>query len=269
MCAEQSYQSPVSESRRVDLVELRRRLEVDPARGHERERSLDLRREPLVLPPLRRARDEVLVPRVHLRQVCEPALRERAHEVERRRRVVEALEHPLRVGHARGRRRCVVVDHVAAEDRDLAVGRLLGRRRARLHELPRDPADLEHGQRRAVGQHGRHLQQDLQPLPDRNRRVRGARLGDAPVVVERLGAVARLEEERAPCRDLAERGANLARLAGEDERRQRVQRPLHLGDGGLVGPLRLLARGPSAPRRRRPGGVEHGHEGSVGVGARR
>ena len=71
MCAEQSYQSPVSESRRVsaflvveqqpfvarvdvDLVQLRRRSEVDPAGGHERERALDLGREQLVPQALRR-----------------------------------------------------------------------------------------------------------------------------------------------------------------------------------------------------------------------
>ena len=51
----------------VDLVQLRRRGEVDPARGHERERALDLGGDLLVALPLRRARDEVLVPGVHLR----------------------------------------------------------------------------------------------------------------------------------------------------------------------------------------------------------
>ena len=63
----------------------------------------------------------------------------------------------------------------------------------------------------------------MQALADRDRRVGGAALGQALEVVERLGAVARLEQERAAGRDLGERGAHLPRLAGEDERRQRVQ----------------------------------------------
>ncbi len=104
----------------VDLVELRRRREVDPAGRHERERPLDLGGERLVLLALRRARDEILVPGVHLREVGEAALGERAHEIQGRRREVIALDHPGRVGHARVGGRGVVVDHVAAEDRDLA-----------------------------------------------------------------------------------------------------------------------------------------------------
>ena len=55
----------------VDLVQLRRRREVDPAGRHEGERALDLGGERLVAATLRGARDEVLVPGVHLRQVGE------------------------------------------------------------------------------------------------------------------------------------------------------------------------------------------------------
>ena len=62
----------------VDLVELRRRGEVDPAGGHELERALDLGGERLVLLALRRARDEVLVPGVHLGEIGEAALGEGA-----------------------------------------------------------------------------------------------------------------------------------------------------------------------------------------------
>ena len=189
----------------VDLVELRRRREVDPAGGHELERALDLGGERLVALALRRVRDEVLVPGVHLGEVGEAALRERADEIERRGRQVVALDHPGRVGHPRLGGRRVVVDHVAAEDRDLAGRRRLVSRRARLHELAGDPPDLQHRQRRAVGEHGGHLEQDLQPLADRDGRVRGAGLGEPGEVVERLGAVARLEQERASGRDLGER----------------------------------------------------------------
>ena len=69
------------------------------------------------------------------------------------------------------------------------------RRRARLRELAGDAPDLDHRGRRAVDHHGRHLQHDLQLLADRDRRE----------VVEGLGAVACLEQERAACRDLGER----------------------------------------------------------------
>ena len=93
------------------------------------ERPLDLGGEHLVARALRRAGDEVLVPGVHLREVGEAALRERADEVERRGGEVVALEHPVGVGDARLERRRVVVDHVAAEDRDLAV-RASARRRS-------------------------------------------------------------------------------------------------------------------------------------------
>ena len=58
--------------------------------------------------------------------------------------------------------------------------------------------------------------------------------------MERLGAVARLEQERAAGGDLAERGLDLARLAGEDERRQRVQLARDRLEACVVQPLRLL-----------------------------
>ena len=59
----------------------------------------------LVAAALGRARDELLVPLVHARDVGEAALRERAQQVERARRLVVGAQHALRVGHARlGRR---------------------------------------------------------------------------------------------------------------------------------------------------------------------
>ena len=122
MCAEQSYQSPVSESRRVkpflvveheslvarpdiDLVQLRRVREIDAAGPHEADRPLDLGGDDLVALSLRRARDELLVPHLHLRQVGEAALREGAKQIERGRGLVVGLDHPRRVGGSRLRRR--------------------------------------------------------------------------------------------------------------------------------------------------------------------
>jgi hypothetical protein len=156
---------------------------------------------------------------------------------------VVGAHHPLRVGDARLGGRRVVVDHVAEEGRQLRVADPLRRGRARLRELTRDPPDLHERERRPVDEHHGHLEQDLQLLPDR----------DGGEVVERLGAVTRLEEEGPAGPDLGERGPEVSRLAGEDERGQRLQlreRSLRLR---LVGPLGLVQRGQRAPRRGRPG----------------
>ncbi len=103
----------------VDLVQPALGGEVDPARGHELERALDLVGEPLVAATLGTRGDELLVPEVHLVQVGVAALGERAQQVERRRGLVVALDHPGRIGYARLGRRRVVVNHVAAEARQL------------------------------------------------------------------------------------------------------------------------------------------------------
>jgi hypothetical protein len=237
----------------VDLVELRGVAEVEPTRLHEPQRALDLGRDHFVPASLRRRGDELLVPGVHLVEVGEAALRERADEVERRRRLVIAVEHPLRVGDARLGSRGVVVNHVTAERRDLLSPDQLRGLRPGLDELPRDPADLHDRQRGAVRQHGRHLQEDLQLLADRDR-------GE---VVERLGAIARLKNERASVGDLGERPAKGPRLAREDQRWElRETRPERLR---LVRarPLRLLRDGQLAPRRRRPSRLADGHAPSL------
>ncbi len=72
---------------------------------------------------------------------------------------------------------------------------LLGRRRARLGELPGDAADLHHRRGRREGQHHRHLQEDAEEIAD----VVGAVLGEA------LGAIAALEQESLAGRDLGQR----------------------------------------------------------------
>ena len=181
-----------------------------------------------------------------------------------------ALDHPVRVGDARVGGLRVVVDHVAAEDRDLAERGPLELARARLHELAGDPADLQHRQRRAVGEDGGHLEQDLQPLADRDGGVGGAGFGEPREVVERLGAVARLEQERAAGGDLGERASHLARLAGEDERRQGVQALPHAVRGGVIRPDRLLERFEVPPGGRGPRRIDDRHASSVGTaGGRR
>ena len=77
--------------------------------------------------------------------------------------------------------------------------------------------------------------------------------------MERLGAVARLEQERAALGGLAELVPERARLAGEDQRRQPAEA---LADGlerGRVGPLGLLQRRKLVPGGGRPGRVGHCH----------
>ena len=232
----------------VDLVDRPLVAEVDPDRLHEPQSTADLVGDHLVAATLERARDELLVPGVHLREVGEAALREGAQQVERRDGLVVRLHHPLRVGHARLGRRLVGVDRVAPERGNLDAAHRFGQSGARLRELPRDPADLDDRQRRAVRQHGGHLQEHLETLADRDRRD----------VAERLGAVAGLEQERAPLDRLAERALERPRLTGEDEGRQLSEALPDGLDRGRVGPLRLLQRGQRAPRGRGPG-LGHGH----------
>ena len=138
--------------------------------------------------------------------------------------------------------RHVVVDDVAPEHRQLDIADELGRRRAGLGELPGDAADLHDRDTRAVGEHDRHLQDDLQLVADR---VGGE-------VVEGLGAVAGLEQERPAGGDLAERAGQAARLAGEHERWERRELGENLGVRGGIGPWRLLGSGARVPRGRVP-----------------
>ena len=170
----------------VDLVELRRcDSSVDPAGPHEAQGPLDLVGERLVALPSGAAGHELLRPRVDPGQVGEAALGERPQQVQRRRRLVVGLHEPLRVGHAGRGGRGLGVDDVAAEAGELGPVDELGGRRAGLGELAGDPSHLHHGHADRVGEHDRHLQDDLELLPD----------ADGREVVEALRAVAGLEEE--------------------------------------------------------------------------
>ena len=77
--------------------------------------------------------------------------------------------------------------------------------------------------------------------------------------MERLGAVARLEEERATLGRLRELVPERARLAGEDQRGQQAQPVAHGSERLRVRPLGLLQRGEPVPGGGRPGWVGHGH----------
>ena len=150
----------------VDLVELQLGVEVDAAGGHEPQRALDLGREALVAPALGAGVDELLVPRVDLGEVGEAALGEGAQQVEGGGRLVVAADQPLRVGPAGGGLELEVVHHVAAEGRQLDAVACLGGGGARLRELAGDAADLHRRHAGAVGEHHRHLEDDLQLVAD-------------------------------------------------------------------------------------------------------
>ena len=107
-------------------------------------------------------------------------------------------------------------------ERDLPVAERLGRRRAGLGELSRDPSDLHDGDTGPVREHDGHLEDDLQLVAD----------GVGVDLAERLRAVARLEDEGPAIGHMAERLDQTTRLAGEDERRkggERVERARKFG----------------------------------------
>jgi hypothetical protein len=205
------------------------RLEVGTAGVHELHRLVDVLGQALVA-RVGRVGDEALVPVVHVPQVGEAARREGTHEVQGGAARVVGAHQPLGVGGARGLRELEVVDHVAAVGRQghALTGLLVAR--ARLGVLPRHPADLHHGHRRAVGEHGRHLQDRLDPVAD----VVGGRGHEG------LGAVTALQHEGLTT---GHRGHPLAQhvaLAREDERGVARERGHGLVEGGSVGPDRLL-----------------------------
>jgi hypothetical protein len=103
----------------VDLVQLQLRVQVDTARGHESHRPVDLVGEGLVPLALTTRRDELLVPRVHTREVGEPALRERAREVHRCCGLVVRATEAFGIGTARRGVEREVVHGVATERRQL------------------------------------------------------------------------------------------------------------------------------------------------------
>ena len=142
-------------------------------------------------------------------------LRERAQEVQRRDGLVVALHEPLRVGYARLGRGLVGVDDVTAErcsstPSTTSVGDVRG--------FANCPAILPTLTTGSVAAYVRTA--DICSSTFRRSRIAGAD------VVERLDAVACLEQERALA-DLAERHEQRPRLAREDERRQTLESVAH------------------------------------------
>ena len=158
-----------------------------------------------------------------------------------------AAHHALRVRPARVRVEREVVDHVAAEGRQLDAVSGLGGRGAGLGELACDTADLHRRNAGAVRQHDGHLEDHLELVANR---VGGEG-------VERLRAVARLQQERVAGGHGRQRLRELSSLASEHERRLTPKLSPRRVERGGVGPFELLAGRTCAPAVRRPRGAEH------------
>ncbi len=169
---------------------------------------------------------------MHARQVGESALGEGAEQVQGGRALVVHAQQPLGVGPARLGRERVIVDHVATERWQLDAVARLGVGRPRLRELSGDATDLHGGDAAAVGEHDGHLQDDLELVADRVGRER----------IERLGAVARLQDEGVSLAGGAQGGHERARFACEHERREPAQLVEHAVERADIGPLGLLCR---------------------------
>ena len=201
---------------------------------------------------------------MHAAQVGEAALGERAQQVERRRGLVVAAHHALRIGAAgRGRRtrsrsRCRR-GTTAARCRRAA-------RSARSGAWRTGPAmrpTFSVGHAGAVGEHDRHLQDDLELVAD----VVGRELG------ERLRAVARVQQEAVALGDARQR----CRAACAPRPRTRAAACARSSSSAAssaagVGPVGLLRGGVALPARRAPSrgcgsGSRCGHRGAHEVRA--
>jgi hypothetical protein len=158
------------------------------------------------------------------------ALAERPQQIERRGSLGIGLQHPLGVGPARGLGRRDIVDDVAAIAGQDQIADLFGRGGSGLGELAGHPADLHHRAFRRIGQHHGHLQQH----PERVANAVGREFGKA------FGAVAALQQERLARRDAGQFVAQLAHLAGKNQRRHPPQPGLDRGQRlgiGVIGHL--------------------------------
>ena len=185
------------------------RLGVEADRPHEPERLADAVGDALVALRLGAVLDEAEHPSVRVLEVRVAAGGEGAKKVQRRGRLAVGLELATRVGLARLGRELDVVDDVAAVARQRFPADLFEIRRAGFGELAGDAADLDDRRARREGHHHRHLQEDAEEVAD----VVGGMLGEA------LGAVPALEQEGLARRGAAQRALELARFAGEHQRR--------------------------------------------------
>ncbi len=208
----------------VGLAQFLVMLGVEPDGAHESQRLGDMVGQLLVARRLRAILDEAEHPAMGVLEIGVAAGRKSAQKVEGRRRLAVAHQLPPWIGLARFGRRVDVIDDVAAVGRQLHAIDGFGRRRARLGELPGDAADLDHRHRGAEGHDHGHLQEDAEEVAD----IIGGMLGEA------LGAIAPLQQEGLAGADLGQRLLQLARLAGEHQRRKSSDLFFDIGQGRLV-----------------------------------
>jgi hypothetical protein len=221
----------------IGRAQLGMAFQIKPAGAHEVQRVRDAVGQFLVTPRLRGIFQETQHPLMHRAEIGEAAGRERAQQVERRRRLAIGHQLALRIGRARLFREGDVVDDVAAIARQFDAVDLLGRRGARLGELAGDAADLHHRHRAGIGQHHSHLQQHPEEIAD----VVGAVLG------ETLGAIAALQKESLAGGDAAERLFQVSRLTCKNQRRKRRELRLDIRQCLRIGILGHLQHRPAAP----------------------
>ena len=233
----------------VGGAQLRLGLGVEADRAHEAERLGDAVGDFLIALRLRAVLDEAQHPTMGVLQIGVAAGGERAQQIKRRRRLAIGLQLPARIGRARLGGEFDVVDDVAAVDGQGDAADRLAVRRARLRELPGDAPDLDDRRGRRVGHHHRHLEEDAEEVAD----VVGRMFAEA------LGAIAALQQERFADHRLAERALELARFAGEHQRRIAGELALDLLERRRVGIDRRLLDRLSPPALGTPAALGHNH----------
>ena len=157
-----------------------RSIELDPMRAvhrlardrfEELERVGDRLNQTVILGRERGLADEIEIPVLRVMQIREPAVDQRANEVQRQRRALVGAQHELRIGLAIGERERTAIDQVApvARQRLAVAGFEIGA--ARLRVLAGHAADANDRLLQSHEHDERHLQQDLDLLHDVFRRT--------------------------------------------------------------------------------------------------
>jgi hypothetical protein len=200
---------------------------------------------------------EIQIPVLRVVQVGETALDQGPDEVQGQGRVLVAAQQPFRVRPSRLRVEFDAVDQLTPirGERDAVAG--LGVRRSRFGILPGEAPDANDLALEPIGQHQRHLQQNLELVGD----------DIGPALVEPLGAGATLEQKALPDGRLSEllfEALDLPRGHQGRQLPQSIHRPVQ---SRLIVIGRLLEHRPFEPRSRSP--RRHGtaslHEGGAGV----
>ena len=233
-------------------VEIRRpqfrmRFGVEADRAHKAQRLGDAVGNLLIAFRLGAVVDEPEHPSMRVLEVGVAAGGERPQQVQGRRRLAIGFQLTARIGLARLSGELDVVDDIAAigGQRDAIDG--LEVRGARLGELACDTADLDDRRSGRERHDHRHLQEDPEEIADIVSRV----------LAEALGAIPALQQERVSAGCLAQCLLELARFAGEHQRRIAGKLPLGFGESRAVAVSRRLGDRPRAPTLRGPTLVRH------------